>query len=951
MTPVATMKHDLENKKEQKPKRFKVGRACYTCRVKKIKCDGLQPCMQCKARRRTCTFSKDGSIDTNAVTIQTLENSSPSPTTSKDSSPSLLPHHASPPSTTHATPTDTPLSQQQIVTTTEILIKLTKSWPGEGKEGKWEIDHTKLQEQFYDTPRVNIPSSSTADDANSYGVSFLPSKPVQLQLIESYYTHCYFTFPIIPKRLLFEQLNSPTHCRNTTSNLIDPLLLLMIIAHGAQTVNSEDADSYFLHARALLLDNALNVPKLSTAAALALMCLYESPKNRRPNMYGALAVQMCIDLDLMRDYSGNTINKTAQLEQQHDDDNENSKELRKRICWGCYTIDKVCRLQSGQPWMLRSNDIELDMPLLQPGDDATENNILQGFVATIKLMQIAERFLHPGMSQKTGQSLVRPQAYDQLFLNSDNDLLHWLRSLPTTLQWTLPSISTSNSIPHPTLPSNPVTCYLHILYNLVELYVLKPYFSSTARSIRQRSAVNATNITRLTAALVEQTTLAFNFEFVTRALMESILFHLRDCSYENLNLARNARFMFQQSMQTMKLLLSTVKIPSTTRLIVRFISALSNVINEADEHTAAIFTSINEEDIMTPFVLGSLNARYAEEERQQWSKLDYYANGLITPPNVKSKSITMSSNMFAAPPSTHTFHGFSSHYASSNYNSLSNGSSNNSAALSQWKASTVTKMNSEKYQYSTKTPNLDFLNETTQTSSSGHTQQQQNQRQAWQRITNNNKASVTPSVNNNKLTTVDSYSHPQTPSDLLLTHSTNPTDIAAFVAQMQDSSNTNTNGSRNQQSNLGLKQGDVMQRDDWSSSSTPNQSAAARNATATSSVNSDLMVNENDNLLYSFLSEQRTRNSVTPTSTSQQQQQQPQQHQQQQQRQQTATNRPQYNTAFVQPSYMSIGLGIYASAHQHHNDVIKQHLPNNTINSNKGLAFTDTASSNEQQQR
>ncbi|CDH54491.1 predicted protein [Lichtheimia corymbifera JMRC:FSU:9682] len=27
-------------------KRLKVGRACYTCRAKKIKCDGLRPCMQ-----------------------------------------------------------------------------------------------------------------------------------------------------------------------------------------------------------------------------------------------------------------------------------------------------------------------------------------------------------------------------------------------------------------------------------------------------------------------------------------------------------------------------------------------------------------------------------------------------------------------------------------------------------------------------------------------------------------------------------------------------------------------------------------------------------------------------------------------------------------------------------------------------------------------------------------
>lgn len=30
-------KHDLENREILKPKRFKVGKACYTCRLKKIK--------------------------------------------------------------------------------------------------------------------------------------------------------------------------------------------------------------------------------------------------------------------------------------------------------------------------------------------------------------------------------------------------------------------------------------------------------------------------------------------------------------------------------------------------------------------------------------------------------------------------------------------------------------------------------------------------------------------------------------------------------------------------------------------------------------------------------------------------------------------------------------------------------------------------------------------------
>jgi hypothetical protein len=278
--------------------------------------------------------------------------------------------------------------------------------------------------------------------------------------------------------------------------------------------------------------------------------------------------------------------------------------------------------------------------------------------------------------------------------------------------------------------------------------------------------------------------------------------------------------MFQQSVHILKNMLPLVK--TAGKRIIAFTHALDQAMNEADN---ALFSDMNEEDIMTPFVLGSLNARYSEEERQQWSKLDCFANGLLTPPTVKSKapSITMSSTMFVP---TTSYYGH--HSAITDTNMFSQPSSSTSSSSSQLH---------DRFQYSTTSVNT-----------------------------------------NNKL------NYQQTaPSDL------NPSDLVAFVAQMQDNPTQSLTSSPASNNNNNNNKG-------WSNNSTPvmiDESTSAPNTTS-------IVASDNENLLYSLLSNQRT--TASPQVTAKRQ---------------------------YQSSYMNVGLGIYASAHQHHNDVIRQHLPAN----------------------
>ncbi|GAA5810009.1 hypothetical protein MFLAVUS_003424 [Mucor flavus] len=699
MSTASVVKHQLKHKEDlPRQKRFKVGKACFTCRVKKIKCDGLQPCMQCKARSRPCSFSKDGEGEEEEEEEEDGFNS-----------PIVSPIIDSP-ATKKIRQSNT---MANSIVATEILNRLNKIIPGEGREGKWEFDHQQLTIHNTKVTECKQPKID------------LPSKPIQQHLIQLYFKHCYSTFPIIPKRLFFKQFES-----STRKLLTSPILLLMIFAHGAQYQQKSimDADLYFKQAK-MLLDYELNNPSQSTIIALTLMSLYETGNNQCNTMYCVMAIQLCFDLDLLKNYTSEFI------------------ELRKRICWSCYYLDKLIHSQLGQPWILKSKDIKLDMPLLQPGDDVIEHEILEGFVSTIKLLQITEKIQHQHQHQQ------QPRQGDEL--------TNWLRSLPLHLQ--------------PDSLTNRLTCQLHLLYNFIELSVLKPYSFGTTKPNQQKSITIATNLTRLITILVTNQTWIFNYSFTTYALFESIKTHLKNCGSININTAQHARFMFQQSMQTMQsLLILDQKRNAITSNITNFLTTLDQALTDAD---------LNQEDMMTPFVLGSLNARNGvEEERQQWSKLDYFSNGLIHPPVVKSKS-----NLY---------------YNLPLYNN-NNSYSNNHLFQNSWRA--------------------------------------QPQAQT------------------------------QTPAELLL-NQTQTSDIAALVAQIQDTNEGNKSNNASE-----------------TTTSTP--------------------TNNNEDILYSLLSDQQPETQPEPVSEPQQQQQQ------------------RHYNSFSYP-YTNVGLGIYASAHQHHNDVIRQHLPN-----------------------
>ncbi|KAF7726931.1 hypothetical protein EC973_008226 [Apophysomyces ossiformis] len=248
-------------------------------------------------------------------------------------------------------------------------------------------------------------------------------------------------------------------------------------------------------------------------------------------------------------------------------------ELQKRVFWACYCLDKMQSMCSGRPWMLHDRDIDLDLPLLQPGDDLEEHGILEGFVACIKLMRLSERILLPE-SIYAPRPILQTQRDEQMSLQHDNELLHWLRTLPSHLQWTPYPTQSGMVLTQP--PVNAMVAHIHLVYNAIELHVVRPYMS--AKTVHQRCFAIATNITQLSCALAEQTNFILSYQFAAHAITAAVRVHAVDCGNEDLSFARHSRLMFQRSLRSLKSLFQHRNIAG----IDQFATAMEWVISLAD---------------------------------------------------------------------------------------------------------------------------------------------------------------------------------------------------------------------------------------------------------------------------------------------------------------------------------------------------------------------------------
>lgn len=848
---------------QPREKRMKVSRACFTCRVKKIKCDGVQPCMQCKARRRPCSFSKDGTVDqtqpspdlessagenadNNAHTGEKRRRTSLSQSPKLESNPSMSLFQSPSTSTLAAAKAK---EQEELRKASQQLDKLSMMWPGEGKEGRWLVD-------------INLLFNGAEENHVKKLAQHEQPLNVNTSLLNSFFRHRYTTFPIFPKSMFYGLLERG-------DSLINNLLLHSMYCNAAHFSHeyAAEADNYYKQAQ-MLLDTYVDTPSLSTVIALCLLSTYESNRHgsgphageNRSRLYGDMAFRMCLDLKLHKRYSFHNTDATP-------DDNE----LRKRVYWACYCLDKMQSLVTGRPFLLASKGIDIDFPMVLRSDDPSEYEINTCFVEHIKLMQICERVLQLEIPNRQN-NLMRSPENEQTVLDLDGQLLYWLRSLPQQLQWT-PLDTDGDMIPTQP-PSNALVAQLNLIYNFVEISLLQPHASTSLSSspatllIQQRCATVATNITQLTCAMADQPNFIMSFTLVAEAIMAAVRVHIMDCADEKMTTARHARFMFQRSLRSLRSILHHRVIDR----IQEFATTIERALADADTGNSNSRNSSPKLHVLSPVIPrtpgihqqdhgANLDERWATRfNNNNNNSSNLYPYGLISPASSTASAPVEKSNM------TRDEELIRPH---------------SSLAHTLYNAATTTATSSTMYpRTSTATSFIPPSSTPSSWRSPVSSSQQLSPSKNFDRPPQTSAAEQMGMYSN-------MWSRSNAASNDVFSSSTNDQFDTSFLSAttsrpQEDHHQLNNNNNNSNNNNNAMKDESNYQQD-----------------TATNTMNADAE-------LYSLWDQQAEKNA----------------------------NRPEEEQAapimFTPPQQQTgrYGLGVYASAQQHHTDVIRQHMPN-----------------------
>nr|CAG8533761.1 10001_t:CDS:2 [Entrophospora candida] len=304
-----------ESGESNESKRVKITTACDTCRRRKVKCDGASPCANCQRGGYQCTFSD-------------ASNKRP----------------RGPPKGFVA------LIEDRLHTIESLLVNLVNKDTSDNHNRGIKKEHDQQPSTMTPT------SSSSFEDISS---------------------------PMIGQRQKFSTFKIRHYSPSTTTKASDqsltlnedyldsdddgllhqlsPLLLNAIYAIGA-TFPLPHIDPYnkliFYDQAKNLLDHFLDVPRLSTIQSLILLFMIDqgnSSTSYRFQTYSSLAVRMAQTIGLNR--------KNSPIYQL----GKNCHSI-KLIWWGCYIVDRLNGLTTGDPLSINDKICDIELPLLDESD-------------------------------------------------------------------------------------------------------------------------------------------------------------------------------------------------------------------------------------------------------------------------------------------------------------------------------------------------------------------------------------------------------------------------------------------------------------------------------------------------------------------------------------------------------------------------------------------------------
>ncbi|CAG8521363.1 6371_t:CDS:2 [Paraglomus brasilianum] len=417
----------------------------------------------------------------------------------------------------------------------------------------------------YYPPPQDDPRTSKGVIATSH---LKPSTELTNSLVSLYFQNFHPLLPVLHKNYFLNRLSD-------TKRPISPLLLLAICAIGSNYSDNPEARKHpndphtvglnFYESAQEMVNQYLNVPRLSTATAFFLLGIFDAQRSFKGTIYVGMATTLAVTLRL-HDHNSSE-GRPA-----------NEQEARKRLWWAIQIVNHLQCITRNRMLPFEDKHCTIGSPKTLGDDEVTERQFTDYFVHYVEITKIMYEVLERILNPDNGS--------ENSMIGLEKRLMQWKNDLPPFLQIDkvepLRTAISRTTIDH-------VRVYLCLLYNyaLIRMHI-QNIDNDHSMSICTEAANTITNF--MTDEFVN---IINSNQFIIHCVLYAGYIHVRHIN----NTANNAQLAAKSKMQviqTISTFQQVIGIPSlhyihsaTKHLIAIFACQLENT-DDIDEETMNI---------------------------------------------------------------------------------------------------------------------------------------------------------------------------------------------------------------------------------------------------------------------------------------------------------------------------------------------------------------------------
>ncbi|KAJ8143622.1 hypothetical protein OY671_003258 [Metschnikowia pulcherrima] len=520
-------------------KRRRVTRACDYCRLKKVKCDGRQPCIHCTVYSFNCTYDRPN----------TKKGKGYVPMASVPQSTSLLQSIAMNKQPSAATVNDNLILSQNILNSLfpSIGFNFLDETPQEFDFKKFQkiVGHLQaknpgnlnvhdISDMYLNntgrspatTPQSDSHQSATPDESIGAEIKIcLPPKEIALQLIYTTWNKACVLFRFYHRPSLLQEVDllySLDALQYTDRQQKFLPFMYSLLACGSlfskssdRNVNNDlledDGYKYFLEARKLIdITNVSDIPAIQT---IVMMIIYLQCSARLSTCYSYIGIAL-------RSALKEGLHRNLEVFQSRRKLDPIEIDTRKRLFYTIYKMDIYINSLLGLPGSINEDEFDQEFPLELDDQLITRDAFLMekqnGRLSssacanhhtklTMLLSRIVKELYPIKVKTKVGPKQALPNIHDTV-TKLEFELKNWMENIPTELRPTDPSNSSGDShIPERFKLAN---YYLHVAFLNCQISLYRPFIhyisnGSQSKNADPRSLIRGRNCIKVARLVVK----------------------------------------------------------------------------------------------------------------------------------------------------------------------------------------------------------------------------------------------------------------------------------------------------------------------------------------------------------------------------------------------------------------------------------------------------------------